>query len=100
MSRICVLELPEPSLTVKLTVRVAVLGVPDARWGQVGLAVVATDAPLPPDALQSWARARLAGYKTPRHFRFVESLPRNATGKVQKVKLREIYKDFEFPAQA
>lgn len=70
---------------------VAVIGVPDTRWGEVGLAVVV---PRPgniiePDRLRAACRAQLAGYKVPQHVRIVDSLPRTPSGKVEKHKLRD-----------
>jgi fatty-acyl-CoA synthase len=65
---------------------VAVVGVPDPRWGEVGLAAVVprAGAALAPEALVAWARARLAAYKVPRHVEVVAELARGLTGKVQK----------------
>jgi len=71
---------------------VVVLGVPDARWGQVGLAaVVPRDTRTPPtvDALATWSKEHLARYKIPKHWRFIEALPLNSTGKVEKSALFE-----------
>jgi acyl-CoA synthetase (AMP-forming)/AMP-acid ligase II len=42
------------------------------------------------DALSTWAREEMANFKVPRHFRIVEVLPTNASGKVVKVELREM----------
>jgi len=68
----------------------AVVGVPDARLGQVGRAFVtpAPGASLTEDAVIAWVRERLAGYKAPRRVVFVDALPLNATGKVAKDELR------------
>ena len=70
---------------------VAVIGVPDDRWGEVGTAVV-----VPRDAehfdrleLLAFCNEKLARYKIPRHVEIVEELPRNAAGKVVKRELRE-----------
>ncbi|MDB4983235.1 MAG: malonyl-CoA/methylmalonyl-CoA synthetase, partial [Myxococcales bacterium] len=65
---------------------IAVVGVPDATWGErVTACVVArADAPLTLDALVAFARERLAPYKVPRALRLLPALPRNAMGKVQK----------------
>jgi long-chain acyl-CoA synthetase len=70
----------------------AVVGAPDATWGETVHAVVVLrpdSAPAASDALQEWCRARLAGYKCPRAFSFVPELPVSAAGKVLKSVLRE-----------
>jgi fatty-acyl-CoA synthase len=67
---------------------VAVLGVPDAHWGEVGWACVVRRTPvLEADALLADARTRLARYKVPRQVRFVEALPRLGSGKVDRATL-------------
>ncbi|SFP86734.1 fatty-acyl-CoA synthase [Geodermatophilus dictyosporus] len=71
---------------------VALIGVPDARFGEAPLAVVAPrDAADPPTAeeLTAWCRERLARYKNPREYSVVGALPRNPSGKVLKTRLRE-----------
>jgi acyl-CoA synthetase (AMP-forming)/AMP-acid ligase II len=69
---------------------VAVVGVPDARLGEVGRAYVVRrpDAVLTADDLIAWARREMANYKVPRSVEFVARLPRNASGKVVKGELR------------
>ena len=68
----------------------AVVGVPDERWGEVGAAYVqlrpGTD--LDADAVRALLAGRLARYKVPKYVRFVDELPRNASGKVRRVDLR------------
>lgn len=68
----------------------AVIGVPDDRWGEVGQAVIVLHEgkTLSADAVIGHCRRHLAGYKIPRHVRFVPQLPRTASGKVQKHILR------------
>lgn len=66
----------------------AVIGVEDPRWGQVPVAVIAGDAP--EAALRAHCEARLARFKQPKRFQFVPELPRNATGKVDRVRLRAL----------
>jgi acyl-CoA synthetase (AMP-forming)/AMP-acid ligase II len=64
----------------------AVIGVPDNRLGEVGKAFVVPRTNTTPteDELVAWCKERLAGYKVPRTVVLVDSLPRNATGKVDK----------------
>jgi fatty-acyl-CoA synthase len=68
---------------------IAVRGVPDARWGEVGCAWIVAEPGRRPDpaALAAWGRERLAGFKVPRFFVEVEALPRTASGKVQAHRL-------------
>jgi acyl-CoA synthetase (AMP-forming)/AMP-acid ligase II len=67
-----------------------VIGVPDARLGEIAMAYVvpAAGRSIDPPALIAWARERLANYKVPRHVVAVAELPLNATGKVVKDALR------------
>ena len=68
----------------------AVVGQPDAQWGEVGEAfvVLRPGAALGADELGRYLRAELAGYKCPKQVTFVAALPRTASGKVQKTQLR------------
>jgi len=70
---------------------VAVIGIPDVKWGEAVMAVcVCRDGREPkPDELIAFCRERLGGYKIPRRYQFVRELPRNASGKVLKRVLRE-----------
>ena len=69
---------------------VAVIGVPDERMGEVGKAVVVrSDDALTAEAVIAFARERLANFKVPRLVTFVDTLPRNLSGKVLKTALRE-----------
>ncbi len=69
---------------------VAVVGAPDSRFGEVGhaFAVRAPGSAPAADDVLAWATARLANYKVPRRLVWVDELPRNASGKVQKYLLR------------
>jgi acyl-CoA synthetase (AMP-forming)/AMP-acid ligase II len=70
----------------------AVIGVPDERLGEVGMAFVVPRQP--PDVTESsviaWCEERLANFKVPRRVVLVPDLPRNATGKVVKDDLRRL----------
>jgi acyl-CoA synthetase (AMP-forming)/AMP-acid ligase II len=70
---------------------VAVIGVPDEKWGEAVTAfVVRKDgATVTEDELRDHCRALIAGYKVPKSVHFVESLPKAATGKIQKKVLRD-----------
>jgi acyl-CoA synthetase (AMP-forming)/AMP-acid ligase II len=70
---------------------VAVVGVPDDRLGEVGVAFVIPRPGSDPDpaGIISWCRAEMANYKVPRRVLFVDALPLNASGKVLKYELRE-----------
>jgi len=72
---------------------VAVIGVPDAHWGESVKAVVQLHSGTTPTEaeLVEWCSARLAGYKRPRSVDFVPELPRDLAGKLQKRKVREPY---------
>ena len=72
-----------------LVAEVAVIGIPDDRWGETVHAVVVARPGLDPAELTAWARDRLAGFKCPTGVTVAEQLPRNATGKVLKSALRE-----------
>ena len=70
---------------------VAVIGVPDEKWGELVLALVVKTpgSALTGDELIAYTKTKLAGYKCPKRIEFREALARTATGKLQKFKLRE-----------
>jgi acyl-CoA synthetase (AMP-forming)/AMP-acid ligase II len=70
----------------------AVIGVPDERLGEVGRAFLVTrpETGLDEQTVIAYTRKYLANFKAPRSVRFVDTLPRNAGGKVVKPLLREM----------
>ncbi|BBZ62649.1 long-chain-fatty-acid--CoA ligase [Mycolicibacterium monacense] len=68
---------------------VAVIGVPDEKWGEAVKAVVVVEGSASEQELTEWCRERLAHYKCPRSIDITEELPRNPTGKILKKELRK-----------
>lgn len=72
---------------------VAVIGVPDEKWGEVPLAIISVKEGqnLSQQELIEFSLSRLAKYKIPKHIEFVSALPKNATGKIDKASLKQKY---------
>lgn len=72
---------------------VAVIGVPDEKWGEVPKALVVRkpDTAVTEEEILSFARERLAGFKTPKSVDWIDALPRNPSGKILKKDLRAPY---------
>ncbi|WP_419937955.1 class I adenylate-forming enzyme family protein [Candidatus Palauibacter sp.] len=68
----------------------AVIGVPDRIWGEIVAAVVAGEDPGLPHRLDSWCRERMSGPRVPRRWEMMVRLPRTATGKVDRARLRAL----------
>lgn len=73
----------------------AIIGLPDSKWGEVVTAVIVKkdDIEIDEEDIKAYCREHLAGYKLPRHFIYVEALPRNVSGKILKYQLRENWKE-------
>ena len=69
----------------------AVIGIPDARWHEVGHAFVqvSEQCELTTHEIDAWCRERLANYKIPKAFDLIDELPRLAIGKIDKRSLRQ-----------
>ena len=72
---------------------VAVIGIPDDRWGEVPLAIVVRkpNAQVTEDDIVAFGRTQLAGFKTPKKVVWADALPRNPSGKILKKDLRAPY---------
>jgi len=85
-------ELEEFFFTHPAVADVQVIGVPCSKYGEEIVAWVRLHPGhlVTEEQLREWARARIAHFKVPRHFRFVDEFPMTVTGKVQKFRMREI----------
>jgi fatty-acyl-CoA synthase len=74
----------------KAVEEVAIIGVPDEKWGESGMAfvVLKKDSEASPESLTAFCRERLAKYKIPKHFRFMTALPKNDAGKIDRKYLK------------
>jgi fatty-acyl-CoA synthase len=94
MPKVAPAEVEEVLLAHPAVAMAQVVGVPDARLGEVPAAFVTlrADAPASVEELLEWLKPRLANFRMPRHLRIVpdfEAIGMTASGKVQKAKLRE-----------
>jgi fatty-acyl-CoA synthase len=90
-------EIEEVLYTHDSVLEAAVIGVADAKWGEVPIAFVVTRraGEQVVGALQSWCESQLARYKMPRRWHLVAELPKTTNGKVQKQLLRDLAKALE-----
>src|SRR5690606_23101144 len=83
-------EIEEIILSHPEVIEVAVVGLPDEKWGEVLSAyIVSSNESLSPEEIKSYCEGKVSGYKKPKHVTFVESLPRTAAGKILKRELRD-----------
>ena len=85
-------ELEEFFFTHPAVADVQIVGIPDARYGEEIVAWIKFHPGHTANELelQTWCKSRIAHFKTPRYFKFVETFPMTVTGKIQKFKMREI----------
>jgi len=69
---------------------VQVVGLPDAKFGEIVAAWIRLKEPAAEDEIREFCRGRIAHYKVPHYIRFVDAFPMTVTGKVQKFRIREI----------
>lgn len=77
-------EVENALLSHENIVEIAVLGVSDEKWGEVGAAFIRTDKEMSKEEIKAFCKSRLAGFKIPKHILFVSDFPRTAAGKIQK----------------
>jgi fatty-acyl-CoA synthase len=84
-------EIEDVLITHPAIADVAIIGLPDADWGEIVVACIRPNGSERPSAqeLTSFCRERLAGYKVPRQWHYLEAFPQTASGKIQKFALRE-----------
>jgi fatty-acyl-CoA synthase len=84
-------EIEEFLYTHPLLADVQVIGIPDARYGEIVCAWVIPKpgAELDEESVQEFCRGKIARFKIPAHVRIVDSYPLTVTGKIQKFKMRE-----------
>lgn len=68
---------------------VAVVGMADSRWGEVGCAYIVSRTSLSAEALTTYCKEHIASYKVPKHYRLVDTLPKTATGKIDRPLLKQ-----------
>ncbi len=90
--KISALEIEEILRTHPAISDCSVVGVPNEEWGElVAAAIILNDPNLDLNVLNAWIREKMPAYKTPRQYKIVEELPRNAMGKVTKNDLKKLF---------
>ncbi len=90
--KISALEIEEVLRTHPMISDCSVVGIDNEEWGELVVAAIITnDKDLNIKELNTWMRERMPSYKTPRHYKIVEELPRNAMGKVTKNDLKKMF---------
>jgi malonyl-CoA/methylmalonyl-CoA synthetase len=90
--KISALEIEEILRTHAAIEDCSVVGIPNEEWGElVAAAIILNDQNLDLKVLNTWIREKMPAYKTPRQYKIVEELPRNAMGKVTKNDLKKLF---------
>lgn len=90
--KISALEIEEILRTHPAISDCSVVGIPNEEWGElVVAAIIANDPNIDLKALNTWMREKMPAYKTPRQYKIIDELPRNAMGKVTKNDLKKIF---------
>ena len=89
--KISALEIEDVLLTHPEIKECAVIGIADDEWGEIIACGLVANKAIEKNELIDWLKERLPGYKVPRIYKYINSLPRNAMGKVTKPKLKELF---------
>ncbi len=89
--KISALEIEEVLRTHPAIKDCGVVGIPDDEWGEMVVAFLVVAEPLDTAELNQWMRQKMPAYKTPRKYKVVGDLPRNAMGKVTKNELKKLF---------
>ncbi len=78
----------------------AVIGRNHPKWGERPLLIIVKSGEddVPPDELKGYLDGKIAKWWMPDDVQFIDEMPHTATGKIQKMKLREMFADYQFPA--
>lgn len=93
-------EIEELVLTHPAVSQAAVVGVPDSQWGEVGIALVETSAPVTQEELAKYTGEHLAKYKVPKEFRVIDEMPVTAYGKIARKEIKEALEEERSSAMA
>jgi malonyl-CoA/methylmalonyl-CoA synthetase len=89
--KISALEIEEVLRTHPSIKDCSVIGIPNEEWGELVAACIITSGDISLDELNKWMREKMPSYKTPRLYKVIEDLPRNAMGKVTKNDLKKLF---------
>ena len=84
-------EVKEAVESLDMVRAAAVVGLPDATWGEIVAAAVELSGEVSFEVLSDQLRETLAGYKIPKAWRAVESLPRTSLGKIRRQAVRNLF---------
>lgn len=91
--KISALEIEEILRTHPSVSDCSVIGIPNEEWGELVAAVLIVKEEVDTTALSAWLRQKMPAYKTPRQYKIIEELPRNAMGKVTKNDLKKLFEN-------
>lgn len=84
-------EIEKVLLGHEMIIDVAIIGVGDSKWGEVGAAYIVTNSTLDTEILKHYLATKVAKYKIPKYIEFISELPRTDTGKIRKLELCKLF---------